>query len=64
MRRSRARQSIAALRALVTFVALALCACDDPQCPDDQFVVEENGSCASSPHDLGDTMPRRFDRHG
>jgi len=49
MRRNGARQSIAALRAIVTFVALGLAACDDPECPDDQFVVEENGSCASSP---------------
>ncbi len=34
---------------LVTFLALGLAACDDPQCPDDQFIVNENGSCASSP---------------
>jgi hypothetical protein len=49
MRRNGARHSIVATPALVTFLALALTACDVPPCQDDQFVVNENGSCASSP---------------
>lgn len=36
--------------ALATFLALAMTACDDVPCPgDEQFIVNENGSCAATP---------------
>lgn len=39
--------------ALATFLALATTACDDSPCPgDEQFVVNENGTCSSAPQQL------------
>jgi hypothetical protein len=39
--------------ALATFLALTMTACDDSQCPGaEQFVVNENGTCSSTPQQL------------
>jgi hypothetical protein len=34
------------------WLALGAAACTDHQCPDDSFVVEENGTCADVPRQL------------
>jgi hypothetical protein len=43
-------RSIAGALVLATFLALALTACDDVPCAgEEQFIVNENGSCAATP---------------
>ena len=43
-------RSIAGALVFATFLALALTACDDVPCAgDEQFIVNENGSCAATP---------------
>jgi hypothetical protein len=50
MRLSGSCRSIAGALVLATFLALAMTACDDVPCAgDEQFVVNENGTCAATP---------------